>query len=430
MSKHLHGGFTLIEVLVASTLFVSLMGVAAFSFQRMSAGARYAESIIALHKKSDDILRLMTADLRLLQPSCAVHFQQTTAPYSITFAIPTTNQTQKLQHDGQTESGISAVGYDEEQRADIIWARWEWGDSDIKRGVSRSRHKGAHIRRYIDDTEEALRSVALLPAGTQQSGMQINGRAPVPHQHFVNFWGNGNFKIAAADGSVNAASGDQIKVYTHISSSQFNDKDCVYFESINAPWRVHNDYSHWYTSYLVGNTGDLSAEAYAVCNADGKTFNKDKINLMGTPDVDADGNYYYPSQVFRLFHGVEYMWLDLYKIDGSKIAVGDEDDTLNDGATSIDISGIDTAGYGSNLSKRPVLIDISFLLHSLNESEPDEADFDEDGVITESLTQAVRDRVADEKHPSRTEKIESFKKHVRSLGETALYIQYSVNVGM
>ena len=261
--------------------------------------------------------------------------------------------------------------------------------------------------------------------------MHRNGIPPTPQIKFVHFYGNGTFKPVAADGSVNSNPGDQIRIYKKVKYSDFNGNNCLLFDRINSPWRTTNDYSHWYTTLKVGNDEVLSDEAFAVCNADGKSFNKDRLYLEGSDDNDGKGNYFYPDRTQILFSGLEYMTMIPTKRDGTPLTVADEDDTLNDGAATIDINGIATDASGKGIEKRPIIMRVSFLIHSIDQSALDESDYDADGDTSEYLVQAVRD-IVDQELPSgtRQEKIDGFKKHCQLLSETSVVVNYAIRLSI
>ncbi len=425
--------FTIIEILVASTLFTMLMGVAAFAFQRLNEGGQYAQRIIELHERSDSIIRLMEEDMRALQQTVAIHIDTDSALRSFTFMRQTTNQNDAGFGGNDIVGSLTGLGQEEAQRGDVSWVKWQWGDGDIKRAISRPHftfNGWTGDRRYTDNTKQYIKNVNFATSGTAYYGMHRNGITPTPQKQFLYFYGNGNFRTVNSDGSVNAQPGDQIHVYKKVAATDFNGNNCVHFDELTSKWRVDNDFNHWYTTYLVGNDEQLSNQAFAVMNADGKTFNKDRLNLEGCDDNDGNGNYYYPDRTQALFTGVEFMEIKFFKRNGTEIDAGDDDDTINDGATTIDINGIADDASGVGIEKRPVVLRITFLLHSIDRNEIDEGDYDNDGDDTEYLVQAVRDMVAAEGLATRQEQIDSFKKHAQGLSASSVVVNYAIKLGL
>ncbi|NRA39623.1 MAG: hypothetical protein HRU15_15890, partial [Planctomycetes bacterium] len=73
---------------MASTLFISLMGVSAMAFQRIASGGDKAMQVIKLHSMADIFLRNFESDVRNIPPVAAMHLQNTTEPYTLTFMRP------------------------------------------------------------------------------------------------------------------------------------------------------------------------------------------------------------------------------------------------------------------------------------------------------------------------------------------------------
>ncbi|NRA37306.1 MAG: hypothetical protein HRU15_04145, partial [Planctomycetes bacterium] len=164
---------------------------------------------------------------------------------------------------------------------------------------------------------------------------------------------------------------------------------------------------------------------------DGKSFNKDYLNLVGSDhsaDVDSNGDAIYPSQMKEIFDSLCYFDVSFVKLDGSEIAQADSDDTTGDGAGSIDINGIDKNGNGKD--KRPNHVRISFVLHSIDPFISDFEDYDQDDDIDETLVNALLDIVNDESNDNRIDNITSFRQHCSNLSHASILIQHSVKLGL
>ena len=206
------------------------------------------------------------------------------------------------------------------------------------------------------------------------------------------------------------------------------------------------DYRHLYTTLSTGNEDQLSDpdrandgipddgqnDAYAVRNADGQSVNKDRLNLLGVTDTftDAEGNEHllYPSQMRPLFEGVEFINFEFIGQDGDVMTAADESDRLGDGATSIDISGLDPT-TGEGYEKRPACARVSFLLHAIGTDELDDQDVNEDGDTTQLLSQAIRDKVASEGLATRLDEIAAFERYASQNGYSCVYIVQSIKIG-
>ena len=258
-------------------------------------------------------------------------------------------------------------------------------------------------------------------------GVQRNAISPTPQQHYDFFEGTGASLLSvAADGSVPAQPSQKVQVYQKVADSYFTGSECILINTSDAPWRT-GDYRHLFTTIEVGND-TVIPDAYAVRNVDGRSLNKDRLNLIGCDETDADGNAYYPSQVRYQFSGVEYIQVDLIGRNGNVINSANETDRLNDGANSIDISGIDPHhGYG--FEKRPSCVRVSYLLHAVDSQEKDETDYDNDSDLEETLADAIRTMVANEGLSTRIEQMESYRSHASQFGFAGFIITQSIQLG-
>ena len=250
---------------------------------------------------------------------------------------------------------------------------------------------------------------------------------PTPQRYFKYFEGLGStVHPLSMDGDSAAKYGEKLQVYQTVSESQYvNSTICELFDTDVSSWRS-DDYRHLYKTLELGNT-DPIADAYAVLNEDGLSVNKDRLNLLGCDATDSNGYKIYPSQLKVLYGSIEYLDLSFIKRDGHRIADIDDDDTLNDGSTSIDINGVDPVlGHGSG--NRPKSAHVSFLMHDVTVEYLDDEDFDQDNDTEESLASAVRAVVEAEGHATRVEKIQAFLKHINRFGFAGILIDQSVGI--
>ena len=423
-------GFTLVEILVSTTLFVSLMALVSISFQRLSAGSEKSLQVLELTAKADAILRYMESDIRNIPNTTPIHLQTNSKPFTLTFMAPVNDTHPRYFHRGNTENSANFFEKRSLRNTDLIWVRWEWGDGLCSRGQSRI--DGLHLsaESYIHSetnvkTGATLKTLDLV--SSPGSGIQRNGINPTPQRHYEFFEGTGaGINQVSSDGSVLAAPAEKIAVYRIVNNSQFSSSSSTVIDTDDAPWRS-GDYRHLYTTVEVGNDS-LIPDAYAVRNQDGKTLNKDRLNLLGSDAKDGDGNYIYPSQMRLLYDGMEYTEIQLIGRNGTIIDALSESDRLKDGGNSIDISGVDRClgiGYGN----RPTHMRISYLLHSVDVKERDELDYDGDDDYDESLATAIRDVVDSEGLSTRLEKVHSYRKHAARQGFSSILINQSVKMG-
>lgn len=441
--------FTLIELLIATTIFVSLMGMISVAFSRISNGGKKGLQVLELHGKADAIMRHMEEDLRCIPNVAAMHLQPATLsdPGTLTFMKQVTDT-----HPAFTNRADIAADYNHFESTDgqhfrltdLIWVRWEWGSGYFNRGQSRInqavdsmrqwRYQHINMRRKVSHAGAYVRYLDLdlsNPLGVQQ-----NAVPPMLQRHFNFFEGTGSVNsIDSTTGASAADAGQKIQVYQIVGGNYFYKNKSEYFDVDGSPWRnptqdmQGGDLRHLYTTLDLGNSDPLSdPDAYAVRNMDGVSVNKDRLNLLGAEDTDADGQHIYPNQMNELFDGVEYMQIELVGRNGQVIGAGDESDRLNDGAASIDISGVEPL-TGDGIAERPIQVRISYMLHSIPGDELDETDYDVDGDTDELLMRAVADVVTSEGHATQLERIESYRKHALRLGYVASYFNQTVQLG-
>ena len=436
---HGSAGFTLVELLVAMTLFVSLMGITAFAFQRVSHGSEKSLQVLELHNKADALLRYMESDVRNLQQTLAMHLQIKDEPYTLTFMKPVNDTYDRYFHNGSTLSSLNVFKSEPPRLTDTIWVRWSWADGGFSRGQSRinSNAKGEseqwYSATYLPNTKEYIKSVDLdnyLPYG-----MQNNGITPTPQREYKYFEGSGSTIYPISNkGASDALPAQKIAVYETVDGNYVDGKYSEYFDTQTAPWRVFTpafpggDLRHLHTTIECGNQDQID-KAFAVRNQDGQTVNKDRLNVLGCETKNGDGEHIYPSQLLFLFDGVEFLSMQLYKRDGQLIdSVADESNTLDDGTDSFDISGVDPVS-GAGFEKRPACLRLSYLLHSVDLKERDDEDYDGDGDYDEALSAALRS-VANAEGATRLEKIHAFQKHARHFGFASIYINQSIQLGL
>ena len=445
--------FTLIELLVATTIFISLMGLLAVAFSRLSSGGQKALQVMEIHAKADALMRFTEKQLRTLPNVAAIHLQAaaTDAPGTLTFMKFTNDTHPWRSHHGRTIDNKNpfTIGSQRYRFTDIIWTRWEWGDGKFKAGDSRLNnykhrvhwevnHK--NIQRFNTATSDVIYKVDLDEAW----GMQDNDVDPMVHRHYDFFEGRGGGAAAvdAATGNSAASAGQKIQVYESVEGNfrytghPWKHWYCDIFHDDDSPYRLISreyqggDIRHHYTTLSVGSKNALTGEnAYAVRNADGQSLNKDRLNLVGSDDVDDHGRLIYPNQILEIMDGIEFLHIDLIARDGDVIDSGDETDRLGDGAASLDISGVEPES-GSGMRQRPARIRLHFLLHAIPTEELDDLDVDNDNDMDEQLADAIRDLINnDATLLNHVDRLRAYKKKALSFGYAAIEFNQSVQLG-
>ena len=442
--------FTIVELMVATTLFVSLMGLVTIAFARLSNASEKALQVLSLHTRADTIQRQLERDFRAMLPVAAVHLQAEEKPYTITFMRQVTDLHPSIFRNYVLKPGTNPFEqrfFSKHRMCDTVWIRYRWGEGSLDRGLSRVNELTLHRldnngTDWHSNTENHLYTPEY---GTRPAtGVQANAITPMVQRHYDFFEGKGSLNQVSADGTCIAKAGDRIAVYEEVSTAvKIGDRKNPELMVWN---KQDGDYRHLYTTIETGNVKQLSDpdvaddnmpddgqnDAYAVRNADGNSVNKDRLNIIGATDVYTDSNgeehQLYPTQIQPLFDGVEYMQLELIGRNGEVMDGGDETDRLSDGNKSLDFSGLHPA-TGEGFGARPISVRVSFLLHAINNEIKDDEDFNDNGDVEELLSLAIRDKVASESLATRADEIAAFERYALSFGYSCMYFVQGIQVG-
>ncbi|NRA37573.1 MAG: prepilin-type N-terminal cleavage/methylation domain-containing protein [Planctomycetes bacterium] len=328
--------FTLIEILVSMTIFMSILALVGNVFYRTNKVTRQSLSVLELFQRAEGVNRLLVADFEYIMQTCALHIDTDEDIKTITFMSSMLHDPVK---DGDGHS------FEKKRHHAAQWIRWHWDNTTgtIKRARSRPTDWSFSQDLRRDQLSRELHK---------------NNVKPTPQQHYVYF--EGDSKIAEASDFRNprrtkhqVCEGSVMPAYG--SPDYYNDIDM----------RFRHEYSNYYlaTLPLVGdNTAKVSNGVYAVRNPDGLSYNKDKAYLVG-----ADNNTHYPSQLADVTIRIEMFSVELLKRDAvTAITVADDDDTISDDDDSIDISGLNlNVRSDPQYAKRPQFANIAYLLHDV-----------------------------------------------------------------
>ncbi len=445
--------FTIVELMVATTLFVSLMGLVTVAFARLSNASEKALQILNLHTRADTIQRQLERDFRAMLPVAAVHLQTEDKPYTITFMRQVTDLHPGVFRKDALKPGTNPFEsrfFTKHRMCDTVWIRYRWGDGSLDRGLSRVNELtlyrlGNNGTDWHANTEEYLWTPKF--STRPSTGVHANAITPMVQQHYDFFEGKGNINTVGSDGDCIAAATEKVAIYQNARNRLFLGKKTGWgVPAVPQVWEnAPFDYRHLYTTICTGNEIQLSDpdvaddnmpddgqnDAYAVRNADGNSVNKDRLNLVGATDTftDSDGEEHqlYPSQMMPLFDGVEYMQLELIGRDGEVLESGDETDRLSDGNKSLDFSGLHPA-TGDGYENRPIGVRVSFLLHAISNEIKDEEDFNDNGDTQELLSAAIRDKVLNDSLATRTDEIAAFERYALKFGYSCIYYVQGIQV--
>ena len=348
-------GFTLIEILITLAIFLTLMGMIGNVFFRSSRVTDQSLAVLELYQKAEGINKFLEQDFGALQQTCALHVDP--ANNTLTFMR---SALRRPEQDGDNFTMEFWRGHD------LEWVRWSWDHAvgSVHRGQTRA------------DTDPNVQHIVNRDISANR--VHENNRKAMPQQHYIYFEGRGTVETGT---SFTGGIKTRQQVFRRLLAVSGNQSG-----SGQADIRFRNEQAHENIRSL-GVCGDDTplANVYAVRNPDGKTFNKDRANLLGD-----SADQYYPNQVAPLANEIEYFYIELTKRDGvTQLSTADDDDTLDDNGSSdptIDISGIELSNRDNGqLRKRPAFANIIYLLHDMPHDIP--------GVNADSLLQELRDQV-------------------------------------
>ena len=128
-------GFTLVELLIAVSIFMILMGITAKLLATLSDLGKKSIAVVEMHQQAFEIINVFTNDMRNMHLTTAfsLSFEDQDIPQS-TFM---TNQ-KKEQGEGGGSYGPYSVAPDK-TNTDFMWVRWECDlmNGNLKRGRTR-----------------------------------------------------------------------------------------------------------------------------------------------------------------------------------------------------------------------------------------------------------------------------------------------------
>ena len=381
-------GFTLVELLIAVSIFMILMGITAKLLATLSDLGKKSIAVVEMHQQAFEIINVFTNDMRNMHLTTAfsLSFEDQDIPQS-TFM---TNQ-KKEQGKGGGSYGPYSVAPDK-TNTDFMWVRWECDlmNGNLKRGRTRPSPSTTTLAKTDYDSLHSTDN-------RSTKGISQYQRFATPQTEMVYFEGKGSSKIGSTVWTWNADSGIKASEKRRMYQlCQFQTSDGG--KRSDRAMRFNKHYKYFiFTHSVVGNRRLLSEECYAVKNADGMTYNKDRLNLIGAPDETdnpSSQTVLYPNQIapLNLHPNFECTLISYHLADGTPPA---DDDTLSDANASLDVKGTGPqlrASSSAIINNRPDYVLLSFLSHNVPNDDPDIDDIDND-PSTVHFIDAVRNKV-------------------------------------
>ena len=384
--------FTLVEVLVAVSIFMILMGVTAKLLATLSEMGKKATAIVELHTQAGDILKEFEHDFKNMHLSAAFSYDFEN-PDQFRILFMNNNKKELGKPSGSYGPYSMAESF---ANTDFRWCTYtcDYLNGNILYG---------HTRRPASSSQNVSTRTLDLHNTSKGSNKGITKyhRHATPQLEMKYFFGTGDVTTPSnswdwdADKSFSPAEKRQLyQGCKFTTGSSFRHSTDPMFRSVK-------EYKyHLYTHSHVGNTNLLSKDCFAVKNADGLSYNLDYICLYGAPDTNVNTKYphkeyeLYPSQVYNLSNkpNIECPLISFHRPDGTAPT---DDDTLGDSDVSVDLYGTGPQldqYMDAKIKNRPEYVKFSFILHDIPLDEPDYEDVDED-PSTSLLCQALRNKV-------------------------------------
>ena len=376
-------GFTLIELLIAVTIFMMLIGVSAKLLTTLNSMGGKAISIAEMHQQANEFMKVFNIDMRNMHISTAMSqsfedplFQHTT------FMM---NQKKEQGKAGGSYGPYSMVA--DLTNYDFMWVRWEL--DQMNGMINRGRTAGGGFR--ISSTREDSLDNS---NNNSTNGLRNFHKFSKPQTEYLYFEGKGAAKSSSTayawDSDASVGAGERRIMHQHYNFANNVDSG---MSDLPLRWEKYYKYNI-YNQAAIGNHRLLSADCFAVKNADGISYNKDRLFLLGAPDETPNGTILYENQIrpLGLKANIECSLISYHFADESQPS---DDDTMTDGATTIDIRGTGPQlrnGSDIIINNRPDYAVLSFILHDIPNDHPDLDDIDNDSS-TSFFIDALRNKI-------------------------------------
>ncbi|MFW5828887.1 MAG: type II secretion system protein [Planctomycetota bacterium] len=373
---HPRSAFTLIEILVAMAIFMSLMLIGSMAFSRFGTVGEDALTAIALHGRAEALMRVLDEHVATAPASTALWLdnnEEAGDPVGRLVSMYTFKMQEDMEfaieQDVRNRTGIEPWG--DLLHHDLAWSLFEWRrDGHLRHAVSRTPMKPGDV----DSFEDWAKWQKRVPANMPLSHMR-----PTPQRDIVHLVG----RVSGTPQRVGPLylAVEQTVRDTSMPLSGFGDPQ-VY---LDRGWPLYMHRIGWF-----GNKTPIDG-SFGVINPDERSYNRDWMNLIGL-GLDHE---HYPDQRRIAFSGLECF--ELRPLDASGDLITAEDDSLGDGSGggSLDWRGLPPGGTdtGARVVARPAALHMRCLLHNVPDATIDDQDADGDGDTDEPLSDALRERV-------------------------------------
>lgn len=440
--------FTLIELLMAMGIAVTMIAIAAYAQLNITNTTERSLAMAALDLRSSALVKKLREDFAGMQPHCAlnVHISGGSDPEFLSHLTFMSGIPFEM-----SDKGISSGSYKvssaktDQWYHDLVWVRWQFDEhKGLRRGMSarlegivkNKHHAGKGDNSYFWNTPDPL------PAN-------LNGKAVIPQREYKYFDNFGDFENRSSQ-----EAGAQVNAWIYnwdATSHSYFGANNSWFWTRNPKRDVQPFFNRSEPKHFFQGNETPIPDAYAAAlpwpNRPDEThpglpvlYHKNRLDLLGVPG-DED-NPYYPSQLATVSSGVELFTVSVELRDGTLLERGasttlEEIDGLRmtpghyrPGSTSGPRSTSDgEADYTRH--RRPRILRVSFLMHNLlidptrpYKEDPMAADFPGEDM---SSIHYLRYVFYDELAPA-DQTMSTFRRMIEAAGGTVIEVHQAIMV--
>ena len=451
-------GFTLIEVLMAMAIAMTMISIAAFAHVTMNDVTSRSTAVAALNLQSSALVKKMREDFAGIQAHCAMNLHiagtsESTYETHLTFmrGIPW-----EIDADGIGTATASAYRVKSRQALqwfhELVWVRWQFDENNgLRRAISPKIESLVTGLSYGGKGDSSYFFNGRAQGLDLANPANLNGKTVIPQREYKYFDNQGN-----ADNQ----SDQDTKAQCHawIYDWKATASDISYFGMQPGTWFDNDPYKDpmfmWNnvegSHYFLGNNSPIN-DAYAAAlsfpNRPDESltgfpvlYNRNKLDLLGVPNDES--NPYYPSRLSPVSSNVDLFTIEMEMRDNNTTQRGSS--TISQSIDGVRLtpayyrpgesSGLRSTSDGERshtLGKRPKLLRIKFIIHNMPidpsrpfKEDPTASDFPgEDLSSIHYLRHVFYDQLAvgDQTHST-------LKRMIEAAGYTAIIVVQSIKV--
>ena len=391
--------FTLVELLVAVTIFLMIMAMVGSVYTRCVSVSKKSLAILDLHQRANAYTSYFDSDFSAFVAVSAMNIDVSDDNSDETIANIVFMRAAEGGYNRRYPDSATLA-----RTADSQWVCWHWDHKQGRIYRAESRAVGGSWTDKFD-----------LKGALSEGGQPLSryGIIPTGQRYYKNFIGD----AAGIQSSPTNVSAEKVGIFHNhnrndkhpqkaLMISKLDDNSDARVNGWNLGWRMPyfdfiysapgiDNKKNIRERYFFGSNGPL-ANGFAVANQDGRTYNKDFVNMLGD-SLGAAGSLKFPQD---LKTGTTVSYKHQMKLVGERVEFVTFTPVCRNGSEPVDadVALAGTAINGIALDARevnanmPEFLHIQFVLHNLTGDFLDNEDLDGDGDFDESLVQACRDQ--------------------------------------